>query len=184
MVNYNLGKVYKIVCNTTGLVYIGSTCEPTLARRLMKHRSNYKDYLNGSKNNITSFKILENNNYEIILIENCPCETKDELHKQERIHIESNVCVNKHIPCRTRNEYCEDNKIEISKKMKIYKDNNKEDFKEKRKIRDNKNKEANKQKISEQCKLYYDKNKEKIKAQAKLYREKKKQEKIQPETPI
>ena len=30
MVNYQLGKIYKIV--GSGLVYIGSTCEPTLAR--------------------------------------------------------------------------------------------------------------------------------------------------------
>ena len=36
MPDYSKGKIYKIVCNVTGLVYVGSTCEPTLARRLAK----------------------------------------------------------------------------------------------------------------------------------------------------
>ena len=42
MIDYSKGKIYKIVCNNTGLIYIGSTCEPTLARRLAKHVGNYK----------------------------------------------------------------------------------------------------------------------------------------------
>ena len=45
MVNYTLSKIYKIECNVTGLVYVGSTCEPTLAKRLTKHVGNYKSYL-------------------------------------------------------------------------------------------------------------------------------------------
>ena len=72
MVNYNLGKIYRIVCKTTGLVYIGSTAEPTLARRLATHSRKYKCFLNGKGRFVTSYKILENNNYEIILIENTP----------------------------------------------------------------------------------------------------------------
>ena len=36
VVNYQLGKIYKIVDNTNGNIYIGSTCETTLARRLNK----------------------------------------------------------------------------------------------------------------------------------------------------
>ena len=90
MPDYSLGKVYKIVCHKSGLVYIGSTCEPTLARRLAKHRADYKHYLKGKKNYITSFKVLENGVYEIVLIENCSCENKDELHKMERFLIENN----------------------------------------------------------------------------------------------
>lgn len=34
MVNYSFAKVYKIVDNTNGNIYVGSTCEPTLARKL------------------------------------------------------------------------------------------------------------------------------------------------------
>ena len=34
MPDYNKGKIYKIVDNTNNNIYIGSTCEPTLAHRL------------------------------------------------------------------------------------------------------------------------------------------------------
>ena len=64
MVNYQLGKVYKFVCNTTGLVYYGSTCEKSLSKRLAGHISDYK---RGKK--CASIKILENNNYGIFLVE-------------------------------------------------------------------------------------------------------------------
>ena len=47
MPDYQLGKIYKIECNVTGKVYIGSTCEPILARRLAGHIKSYKRYLNG-----------------------------------------------------------------------------------------------------------------------------------------
>lgn len=57
MVNYQLGKIYKIVDNVTGKIYIGSTCEPTLARRLVKHRSDYKRYLNEKLPRISSSRV-------------------------------------------------------------------------------------------------------------------------------
>jgi hypothetical protein len=100
MVNYQLGKIYKIVDNTSDKIYIGSTCEPTLARRLAKHTSNYKDYTNGGKTPYTtSFEIIKNDNYDIVLLESCPY----------------NICVNKKIPTRTEKEY----KKYIGKLIKI-----------------------------------------------------------------
>lgn len=70
MINYQLGKIYKIVDNVTGKIYIGSTCKPTLARRLAKHISGYKYYLKSNNKYTTSFKILENDDYSIVLLEN------------------------------------------------------------------------------------------------------------------
>ena len=106
MVNYQDGKIYKIVCDDKDLVYVGSTCEPTLARRLAKHKSSYRDWLkDSSKPYYTSFKILERNNVDIVLVESCPCNSKDELHKRERHYIESIKCVNKLVPGRTDKEY-------------------------------------------------------------------------------
>ncbi len=110
MPDYSKGKIYKIVCNVTGLVYIGSTCEPTLARRLVGHRSMYTQVLNGTGNKLSSFEVLENNNFDIILIESVDCISKDELHARERYFIESIVCVNKLIPIRTKQEKKEHNK--------------------------------------------------------------------------
>ena len=68
MPDYSNGKIYKIICHKTGLVYIGSTCEPTLARRLAGHVGTYKRSLKGNKPHLTSFKVLENGAYEIVLI--------------------------------------------------------------------------------------------------------------------
>ena len=65
MVNYQLGKIYKIVDNTNGNIYIGSTCEPTLARRLSNHVQDYKRYLMGKRGSYTSFQIISNNDYNI-----------------------------------------------------------------------------------------------------------------------
>lgn len=94
MKNYQLGKVYKITCGVTGLSYVGSTCERTLARRLAGHVGSYKCYLKGKGNYVTSFKIIENGCYEIILIEKYPCNSKDELYARERYWTGQIDCVN------------------------------------------------------------------------------------------
>lgn len=94
-IDYSKGKIYKIVCNVSGLVYVGSTCEPILARRLAGHVTSYKQYLNGNRNYVTSFKCLENDDYDIILIENFPCESKDELYARERYYTNQIECINK-----------------------------------------------------------------------------------------
>ena len=95
MIDYQQGKIYKIECNVTGKVYIGSTCEPILARRLAGHIKNYKRYLNGKSNYVSSFDVLQNGNYDIVLIESYPCNSKDELHARERYHTNNIDCVNK-----------------------------------------------------------------------------------------
>ncbi len=93
MPDYEQGKIYKIVCNVTGKVYIGSTIE-TLARRLARHRATYKYFKECKYKYVTSFQIIAQGNYDIVLIESYPCESKDELNKQERHFIESLECVN------------------------------------------------------------------------------------------
>jgi len=131
MVNYQLGKIYKIVDNTNGNIYVGSTCESTLARRLANHVSDYKRYLKSNENYMTSFSILKNNDYEIILIEAFACYSKDELHARERHFIETLKCVNKLLPIRLleeeekdddeddANAECETISDEINKERKL-----------------------------------------------------------------
>ena len=169
MVNYQLGKIYKIVCNKTGLIYVGSTCEPTLARRLAKHKGSYNYYLNHQQEKnryMTSFKIIENDDCDIVLIENCPCENKDELHKRERYYIESLDCVNKVIVGQTDKEYREQNKA----KNKEWRNNHKEALKLTKSDYYFKNKEE----INKQHKEYYEANKEAIIKRTKEYSETKK----------
>ena len=95
MVNYQLGKIYKIVCNITGKVYIGSTCETKLARRLAKHANNYNVYLKSGKGYVTSFELIKNGDNDIILIEIYPCNNKDELFSRERYWSNQIDCINK-----------------------------------------------------------------------------------------
>jgi hypothetical protein len=120
--NYKNGKIYKIVCNITGKIYIGSTCMPKLSQRLVKHGGNFREYLKGKGHFISSFEILENENFDIILLESYPCECKEELHARERWYIENTICVNKVIPIRTLQEY-----IQFQKE---YRQNNKDKLKE------------------------------------------------------
>ena len=95
MVNYEEGKIYKIVCNKTGLIYIGSTTKHYLSDRLNEHSSRYKHYKDGKeKTKSTSYKIIDNGDYDIILIENYPCNSKDELRARERFYIDQFECIN------------------------------------------------------------------------------------------
>ena len=167
MKDYGKGKIYKIVCNKTNLIYIGSTCEPTLARRLAKHVANYKHYFRGNKGHyITCFKIIENGDYDIVLIEDCPCETKDQLHKRERFFIESLKCVNKNIPTRTIKEYFIDNEV----KLKAYKEEYNKQHKGQVKEYHEKYREENKDKLKERSHEYYKNNSDKIIDYQKEYR--------------
>jgi hypothetical protein len=102
MVNYQDSKIFKIVCNITGRQYIGSTTQPSLARRLAKLKDGYTKYLRTTGGLISRefrssalYIIFESNDYDIVLIENFPCHSKDELIQRERYHIDKNVCVNK-----------------------------------------------------------------------------------------
>lgn len=186
MVNYQEGKIYRLVCNSTGLTYFGSTGQKYLSQRLKGHISTYKAYLkDNSRDCLTSFKIIENGNYEIILVETYPCNSKDELLKRERYHIENNECVNKIIPTRTKAQYRADNIDTIKIKDREYKQKNKEIIAIKKKEYSQRKREEQKEKdtqyqiehideISEQRKIYTEKKKEKLKERHKKYYEKNK----------
>lgn len=86
MPNYNNAKIYKIVSPYCYLPYIGSTTQP-LSRRMAEHRS--------LRNSCRSSIIISKGDAKIVLIENYPCDNKEELIKRERQIIESVDCVNK-----------------------------------------------------------------------------------------
>ncbi len=141
-------KIYKIVCNITGKVYIGSTTRKYLSERLAHHRQDYELYKKGINGYITSFQVLENNDYHIILLENFPCDNKNERNARERHYIETIECVNKQLPGRTKKEYASANKEKTDEYQKEYREINKESIKSYRKA-------------------YYEINKEKVLAKAK-----------------
>ena len=161
MVNYNNGKIYKIeaINGEEGDIYIGSTTKELLSQRMDTHRSDYKKYLNGKHDNITSFKLFNKygvENCKIILIELVNVNSKDELLSREAYYIKSLDCVNKCIPLQTTKEWRESNREKVKQYSKKYR---KEYY------------ENNKDKIKE----YYEDNKDKIKEYNKKYYEAKKQ---------
>ncbi len=96
--DYSQGKIYKIVCNKTGLIYIGSTCK-TLEERLKKHEDDMKHFIHIRDNKpdklkktkfCTSFFIFLNKDYKIELIENYPCNTRLELETKECYYMKMN----------------------------------------------------------------------------------------------
>lgn len=170
MPNYQLSKVYQIVCLTTGHKYVGATTQKTLAERLAGHNRSLKRWKNGKGDFLTSFTILEQGNYQIELLEAFPCNSKDELNAREGHFIRTVECVNKCIIGRTYKEYYDDNRSDLIEKsktynkdhklekdeyMKTYRKNNKNDLAEYRKAYN----EINKDKKAEYQKAYYQKKK-------------------------
>jgi hypothetical protein len=130
MVNYQNGKIYRIVCNKTGLQYIGSTVS-SLSVRLGQHKHTIK---------CTSQKVLENGDYNIVLVEDYPVDRKEQLLQRERFYIETMDCVNKKYPLRTQHEWYEDNKERLIEKQTTWNNNNREKCFEYKKKYTNKNK--------------------------------------------
>ena len=91
MPNYQLSKIYKIIDNTSDDVYIGSTTQKYLQDRIRSHKSKTK--LN--KNGCMSRDIISRGNWRVELIENYPCNNKQELNEREQFHIDNNDCINK-----------------------------------------------------------------------------------------
>ena len=118
MPDYKDGKIYKIMCNVTGKIYIGSTTQ-SLRKCLAEHRDRYKQYVKNKKGSyMTSYQIIQQGNYDIELVERMEYESKEELLRRKRHFIQSLECVNKVIPTRTPKEWHEDTKMQIAEKKK------------------------------------------------------------------
>jgi len=98
-IDYLKAKIYKIVSNKNGKVYYGSTTT-SLMNRLAQHRHDYNMWKINEKKPRTcsSFDVLEDENAEIVLVENYPCNSKEMLNLREKYFIENNDCVNKNTP--------------------------------------------------------------------------------------
>ena len=170
MPDYQKGKIYKLWSPSKNLVYYGSTTQ-TLSQRLAEHSSDFKN----KKKQVSSYKILECEDYKIELVEEYPCNNKQQLLKKEGEYIKANECINKIVSGRTLKEYYKDNKKILNEKMrkysKIHYENNKEEIHIKRK----EYYEATKEQQHIRGKIYRNNNIEKRQIYEKTYRETKKQ---------
>ena len=166
MPNYQKAKIYKIIDVNEEMVYVGCTIN-TLARRMAHHRAcyNMKDFT-------TSHIIFDKygvENCKILLLENYPCNNKEELLKREGEYIKQTLCVNKVISGRTREEYYQDNKEELAKTKKLWVEDNKLHVAEYNKTYNQNNKDTK----QEYNKIYREKNKELLKEKRKEKRKEK-----------
>lgn len=152
--SYQNGKIYVIRSHQTNNVYIGSTTQP-LSKRFALHLRHFKSqhiYL-------TSFEIIKYGDAYIELLEDCPCDTKEQLLRKEGELIRATEnCVNKVISGRTMQEYYIDHKESIIEKNKTYYANNRNAIIEQKKQYYSDNKDE----IGEKHKNYYIQNKDKI----------------------
>jgi hypothetical protein len=157
MRDYSKGKTYRVNCKCgCNKVYVGSTIQ-TLRQRKNKHRADFNQYTRQNLRSdgsylapcITVFEILEHNDYEIVLIEDYPCNNAKELKYRERYWFENITCVNKVCPIRSKDEI-----------KTLQKEYNKENIDKLR------------EQARERAKKYYKLNPDKFKAKAKEDREK------------
>lgn len=136
MPDYSKAKIYRVYCGDDE--YIGSTIRP-LSERMNEHRRHFKS------GNCSSKELFEKHgveNCKIELIEDYPCERKEQLNKREgEIQRERN-CVNRCVAGRTPVEYYQDNK---EKKLQYSRQYN----------------EANREKLLEYQQQHYQANREK-----------------------
>ena len=152
MVSYINGKIYKLVCDNPELVYIGSTAQKYLSSRLCQHQQ--------PKNRCCSKQLLEAGNMRIVLVENYPCESKDQLRMREEYHIANMDCINimkAYTSPEERKErqkqYAIDNRDKISEKNRKYGARTKEQKKEYDRLNYLKNREAKLAKVKIYCEL-------------------------------
>jgi hypothetical protein len=108
---YANAKIYQVISPNHPLPYIGSTTQP-LCKRMAKHRL--------PSNSCSSRIVVEAGDAYIELIEEFPCENREQLNKREGEMIRERACVNRCVAGRTRKEYYEANKEEIKAYQKAY----------------------------------------------------------------
>lgn len=159
MPDYSKSIIYKIVCKDLNIkfLYIGSTTN--LKNRINKHKSDCNNVNNKKYNQKKYIKMRKNGgfgNFDIIKIEDYPCNNKREVEKrEEEIRIELKANMN------ARRCYLtpEEKKFYDNECRKNYNERNKETIK----IYRNEYEKINKDVIKEQKKKYRELNKEKLK---------------------
>jgi hypothetical protein len=98
--DYRQGKIYKVISPNSDMVYIGSTAL-TLKVRMSTHHGGYYLWKNGIGGKNRVYELMELGDTEIILVENFPCDTREELRTREgEVMLNTSNCCNKNLPMR------------------------------------------------------------------------------------
>lgn len=140
--DYKNGKIYVIRNHINNKVYVGATTQ-SLSKRFGEHKSSIKK----KYPLYTEMTNIGIDNFYIELVENYPCNSKDELGAREGHYIRQFDSYNNGLNC----------KIE-GRTIKTYYDENKEQ----KKLYSKQYREENKAKIADINKEYYEKNKDRV----------------------
>lgn len=160
MPDYQKGKIYKLYSPSKNLVYYGSTTK-SLSQRLANHTYEYRTKTDRL---CQGHLVLECDDYKIELVEDFPCNNKQQLERREGEYIKNNECVNKYVAGRTKKEWNLDNKEKITEQKKEYNKVNKEQIA----VIHKQYRENNRAKYNEYMKKYRLNNKERINEQRRL----------------
>ena len=196
MNRYENGKIYKVVDVGFNKCYIGSTCE-MLSKRMERHRNSYRKYLRTDEMETRCHLLFDEfgvENCKIMLIENYPCNSKEELFRKEGEYIQNLDCINRYVAGRTRQAHFKEHAEEIRERnrqhkkivyeqnpqiykdrVKAYQEKNKDVVIPQRKKRyeakreeilkrQKDNREANKEIFNQRRREYYQQNREKMRA--------------------
>ena len=175
------GKIYTLKsASHPEKLYIGSTIY-YLEIVMSTLESKYKAECEGkNKYRCSSMELMKYPDCKIELLEEYPCQSREELSKRAGWYIRNNSCVNKRMLGRDQKTYLQDNieLIQTKRKIEYYKNvnvekrrlnyqTNKEEILERRRL----NRQNNKENINERERLKYQNNKEKILEKQRLYRQ-------------
>jgi len=128
---------YMLVCKDINVkeLYVGHTTNFTNRKSSHKHNCNNP---NRKEYNLKVYTFIRANggfnNWSMIQLEEFPCKDIFEAAKQERVWCEKiKATLNSNVPCRTYQEYCEDNREHISEYQKDYHQNNRNQLLENKK---------------------------------------------------
>jgi len=127
-----MGYIYKITTPHSTQCYVGKT-KNYLSNRFGQHKCDYRKYLNGQFNFISSFKLLELGNCKIECLE--VVQDEDKLPEREQYWFRQFDCVNKCVPNRTHKErsknWREQNPEKVKETQKNWREQNAEKLNQK-----------------------------------------------------
>jgi hypothetical protein len=178
LANYLNTVIYSIHCKDESIndIYVGHTTD--FCQRYKCHKSSCNNEQSKSYN-LKLYKTIRENggwdNWDMVIIEDYPCNNVVAARERERYWIEYlSSSLNIFIPNRSNKEYCQlyniINREHLSACAKIYRENNQDKIKAYI--------ENNKEKINEQKKEWYEENKPAILEKAKEHYEENKDEKL------
>ena len=130
MVDYNNGKIYKILNTINDEVYVGSTTQ-SLAKRMSWHRNSLNSKRSKKQVLYQYMKEYGVDNFYIELVECFSCKSKEELLAREGHWIRCVGTLNCRVSGRTKEQYRQDNRDMYAESSRKYYQNKKEQIKEK-----------------------------------------------------